>query len=918
MNDVRRDGAAARLLAGVALGGALLCDVAGAGTTGRLAGRVLDKARQPLAGANVTVPAARLGGTSDSDGRFFILNIPAGPCEVRVSLLGHQTMLVRDVLISADNTTTLDVMLEESPLEMNEVVVSAERPVVDVNLTSQLAAVSRKELETLPVQELQDVVNLQAGVVQGHFRGGRLGEVQYQVDGVTVNNAYDNTSSLRLDRSLLQEVQVISGTFDAEYGQAMSGVVNAVLRSGGERFDWDAEMFGGGYYYSDAGGLARPGPLREPASPSLRRLVPFELQPVVGVQNYQLTVSGPTKLPQTTFLATGRYYTFDDYVRGIRRFRPTDRADFALGLLRPTGDGENVPLGYSREWSGVAKLTNRSLRNVEIGYQAIFNRLNGRRAKAAFRLNPDGLSRQRTFSIVHGLDWTHTLGKTAYYDVSLRQNYFHYLDRVYDLRSCASCDSINAYDPRYDEAGVLVGHPDYELGAYFQGVEFTWFDQTTDAFVAKATFTSQAARDHHVKLGVEYTLPSIEFGTPATLVYTAVEGKPTLVRHLTDPPDYPGRLTYEPVVGAAFAQDEIEWNDLRLRAGLRFDYFDARSTVPSDLGNPANAIADQPQSVPVAATKKTSVAPRLGVSFPITRDAALFFAYGHFTQLPPLKDVFSNANYEVLGHLQAGGIDYGVLGNPDIKPERTVQYQFGYKQALTDWLGLDASAFYKDIRDLLGVEFVSTYNGAEYARLSNADFGNVIGFTLALDQRRLGWVSSTMDYTWQLAEGNSSDPRETATRASAGEDPRPRLVPLNWDQRHTFNLTLDVSPPGRFSSSAVIRVASGQPYTPALATGFGSGLEANSGRKPASVVVDLRAERPFHLGALSTTLFGRVFNLFDTRFLNGDVFDSSGSPFYSRYTAIDQVKLNDPTRFYPPRRIEVGVALHLWAGEARP
>ena len=105
--------------------------------------------------------------------------------------------------------------------------------------------------------------------------------------------------------------------------------------------------------------------------------------------------------------------------------------------------------------------------------------------------------------------------------------------------------------------------------------------------------------------------------------------------------------------------------------------------------------------------------------------------------------------------------------------------------------------FYKDIRDLLGVEFISTYNGAEYARLTNVDFGNVIGFTLALDHRRIGPLSLALDYTWQQALGNSSDPSETATRAAAGEDPRPRLVPFNWDQRHTFNLTAGLQQAGQ-------------------------------------------------------------------------------------------------------------------------
>ena len=175
-----------------------------AGTTGRLSGRVIDAAKQPLVGANVAIPAARTGGVTDNEGRYSIINIPAGTYDVRISLIGYQTVLTQQVVISADNTRVLDLTLTATPVQIQEVVVSAERPVVDVNQTSQIATVSRAELNKLPVQELQDVVNLQAGVVEGHFRGGRLGEVQYQVDGVTVNNPYDNKSSLKLDRALLE------------------------------------------------------------------------------------------------------------------------------------------------------------------------------------------------------------------------------------------------------------------------------------------------------------------------------------------------------------------------------------------------------------------------------------------------------------------------------------------------------------------------------------------------------------------------------------------------------------------------------------------------------------------------------------------------------------------------------------------
>ena len=174
---------------------------ASAGTIGKLAGRIVDAKKQPLPGANVAVPAARTGAITDVDGRYSILNVPAGTYDVKVSLLGYQATTIAGVIVSADNTTTLDFTLKEAPIEQAEVVVSAERPVIDVKGTSTMSTVSRKEIQSLPVQELQELVNLQAGVVsQGgdlHFRGGRGGEVQYQVDGVTVNNPYDNSASVR-------------------------------------------------------------------------------------------------------------------------------------------------------------------------------------------------------------------------------------------------------------------------------------------------------------------------------------------------------------------------------------------------------------------------------------------------------------------------------------------------------------------------------------------------------------------------------------------------------------------------------------------------------------------------------------------------------------------------------------------------
>ncbi|HYM80390.1 MAG TPA: TonB-dependent receptor, partial [Candidatus Limnocylindria bacterium] len=870
----------------------LLPSAALAGTTGKLSGRVVDGNKQPLVGVNVAVPGARSGAVTDVAGRYVVLNLPAGGYEVKFSMLGYGPVSVQGVLISADQTTPLDMQLKETPIGIEEVVVTAERPVVNLNLTSTLATVSREELESLPVQELQDVVNLQAGVVDGHFRGGRLGEVQYQVDGVSVNNSYDNKSSLKLDRSLLEEVQVISGTFDAEYGQAMSGVVNAVLRRGGDKLEWNAEVFAGGFLY--------PSSNRTVNDPAANFTVIESAFRPAGIQNYQLSVSGPTRLPNTTFLANARRYVFDDWVTGERRFRPTDIPDTNL-VVHATGDGERVPLAFTREWSGLAKITNRSITNIEFNYQAIVNHLEGRRADYRFRLNPDGLKKQRTLSVVHGLDWTHTLGPSTFYTLAARQNYFDYQDFVFE----------NVNDPRYDAAGnPSPPFSNYELGAVIWGVDFDRFVQTSDAMVLKGSYVSQLTSDQQIKLGAEFQWPAVRFGSPGHLAFTAGPSGQVLGRHENEPPDFPAPQVYHPVQGAAFAQEDVEWNDLRVRAGARVEYFDPRSNFPSDLANPANSISGVPQSYPVRAHRKVSVAPRIGISYPVTEDAALFFAYGHFYQMPALGEIFKNADYSILNELAAGDpTDYRVMGNPDIRPEQTVQYQFGYKQALMDWLGLDVNLFYKDIRDLLGVEFISTYNDAEYTRLTNVDFGNVIGFTLTLDQRRQGLISTSLDYTWQRAQGNASDPRETATRAEAGEDPRPRQIPFAWDQRHTFNLTVTLSRPQDFTVSTIVRAASGQPYTPTGEGGFGEALDTHSGRKPVVSTVDLRAEKDLRLGGRTGSLFGRVLNVFDTRFFNGFVFGSTGSPYYSRFPEPDGVLLADPSRFFGPRRIELGVAI---------
>ncbi len=867
--------------------------------SGKLTGIVKDESGEPLVGANIIIDGITLGTATDFEGRYVILNIRAGTYTLRFRYIGYKTYVVENIRISADQTTNLDAILQPEVIVGEEVVVISKRPLVEFNQTSSVSSINKDDIKNLPVQSLSEIVNLQAGVIDGHFRGGRKGEVQYQVDGVTVNNPFNNSSILELDKSVIEEVQVISGTFDAKYGQAMSGVVNAILKTGGEKFEFSSELYFGDYYTTDN--------TRYPNNDSYTPIGlhksnvenPFDgyFIPLKGIQNLQLSLSGPTGLDQTTFFANGRVYHNEGYLFGIRRFSPFDENDFENRNFNPTGDNELVPMNSNYEVSGQLKLTNQSVSSMQFSYQMNFNSIERKNYNHAFRLNPDGIPTNYTTSYSHGLNFTHTLTPTMFYKLSLRQNFFEYKSYKYK----------DLMDPRYLTAGQPKGDANYEDGAIVQGLDLTRYKQKTDAIVVKGDYTLQFDKLNLVESGFEFQYSDIVFGPPGFFVVTNIDGVETL-KPVSEFPKLPGLQSYFPKQFAAYLQDRFEFGDLVIRAGLRFEYFDAEGKIPSNLQNPANSITGAPESRLVDTEIKIALAPRIGFSFPLTDVASVYFSYGHFYQLPGLGLLYGNADYSILDELQAGGISYGVMGNPDLKPEFTVQYEFGLKQAVSDMLGIQLSFFYKDIKDLLGVEFVSTYTAADYARFTNVDFGSVYGFTVSLFQRNVSYFNSSLDYTLQVSNGNSSDPSETANRAAAGEDPRPRNIPFDWDQTHTLNLTSTYYVPDDFSIGAIFRFGSGQPYTPQIGSGFGAQQVTNSGRKDSYFLLDLRAEKYFNFDFLDFSLFLRVLNVLNTSFVNGFVFNSTGSPDYTLTPNASLSALYDPSRFYEPRRIEIGIS----------
>ncbi|MCZ6674083.1 MAG: carboxypeptidase-like regulatory domain-containing protein, partial [Verrucomicrobia bacterium] len=228
-----------------------------AGNTGKIAGKVKDANGEALPGANVVLLGTSFGAATDLKGNYVILNVAPGTYMLKATMIGYQAMQMNNVRVSVDLTTRINFSLNEAVVELGmEVVVTAERPMIVKDQTSSAAVVGALELEALPIDQVEEAITLQTGVVQGadggiHIRGGRSNEIQYLVDGIAVTDPFSGTNGVQVENNSIQELTVVSGTFNAEYGQAQSGIINITTKSGTEKFTGNIQSFVGSYFTQD-------------------------------------------------------------------------------------------------------------------------------------------------------------------------------------------------------------------------------------------------------------------------------------------------------------------------------------------------------------------------------------------------------------------------------------------------------------------------------------------------------------------------------------------------------------------------------------------------------------------------------------------------------------------------------------------
>ncbi|MEX0601908.1 MAG: TonB-dependent receptor, partial [Bacteroidota bacterium] len=319
---------------------------------------------------------------------------------------------------------------------------------------------------------------------------------------------------------------------------------------------------------------------------------------------------------------------------------------------------------------------------------------------------------------------------------------------------------------------------------------------------------------------------------------------------------------------AGYVQDKMEFDNLIVNLGVRFDYFNPKWNVLTrqlQLGREKDITRADPEY---------QFSPRFGLAFPITDRGVLHLSYGHFFQIPQFDLMFLNPSYNI-NVTQAFQV-----GNPNLRSERTVSYELGLQQQLSDDFGLYITTYYKDVRNLIGTEIFDIGNGNKYSQFVNRDYGTIRGFIVSLVRRQVEGFGVTVDYTFQIAKGNASDPNSVFldNQTDPPRESQKQLAPLDWDRRHSLNVTATLASPGDYAVTAIGRLGSGLPYTPAFQNQR-TGL-LNSETRPPVVSVDLYANTYVRLFGFPFTLFAKVYNVFDTR-NELDVFSDTGRAVYS-------------------------------------
>lgn len=851
-----------------------------AGRTGKITGIVTDaQTSEPLLGINVIIEGTTQGAATGADGTYIIINVEPGTYNLVFSGVGFQKKIVANVSVSSDFTTNINVELSSEAIGLETVVIQAEKPLVRKDLTSSHTVIDNTQIDVLPVETINQILTLQAGITEGvggelHIRGGRATEISYNVNGISVNNLFARTSfaagsegdfvgttrNVQISTNAVKELSVESGTFNAEYGNALSGIVNTVTKEGGSKYTGSISYYTGDYVSN-----------HEDIFLNINDINPVTDQVAEG------TLGGPVPLTgdNLTFFLSGRYNNNKGYLYGRREHTIYDSVYRSITnpndiRISQTGDNSIVSMNPSKDYNLTGKFTVKPFSTLKLNYDVIYSNSDYQIYYHDYKYNPDANYHRYEWGLVNSLEVRHALSSSTFYTLlgsyslyDFKRYLFPLLDQSgnsVSFRPGMSLADLHP-DPRYQ--------PSYKTNTvtpytFVSGGTLNYqVYQRSYTYELKFDMTSQISNQHEVKFGVQTKRDIMDFEDFTIQRDTTQYLTPTILGTESSVHDL---YSKKPVQYSAYLQDKMEFVSMIINAGLRFDYFNSHSVYAPDINEPGSNLTN--------ADQKIEFSPRIGISFPITDQGIIHFSYGHFYQLPPYTYLYTNSVFKSFGGIPT-------YGNANLNPERTVTYEIGLQQQLSETVAFNVTAFYKDVRDLLALQRIRISTSVTYDKYVNKDYGNIKGITFSLTKRKLpdDFFGASIDYTFQVAEGNEVGAEAFFLDLSSGRQSEKIPVPLNWDQPHTLNGVITFGRPKDWHVTIVGSINTGLPYTPQLIESQIL-LDPNSGRKPMKTNVDLLIEKSFEIQSTVVTLFAKVFNLFDQ--LNEiSVYDNTGRATYN-------------------------------------
>jgi hypothetical protein len=819
----------------------LLASPVAAQSVGAIAGVVREQGDSnvaPLSGLRVSVDNGRFVTTTDGRGTYRVREVQAGWHTVRVAGIGYRSQLRDSVLVRAGQTTSLDFRLKPDPVGLAPLEVIADRvdSVLDPLAVQDQQRFTAEDLRRLPVSSVEEAIALSSGAVGESYRGGRLGQQAFVLDGLGLKNQLDASTGglgLRVPPELLAEASLVTNGFSARYGQAVSALVNLATRDGADKwggrlsYETDRPLGDGADYGLDRSVLSVEGPL------------PFGIRVLAVADLSGKLDAEPVNAPSPSNRRDPRWDKPD-----MLPHNSGEQSDFAAKLMIPLGARQTLRI------LGLHSVERRYLFDPAYKYDQAFapsRRVTGNLLNAHL---------QRTFA---------NSGVTA----DVRVGYF---EREFMRGSTQA-------DPDYKFGAFTTGPLDILGSGYAVRQDTAAARNALPGFIAPdyssntpwgvpGFFLGEAARgdiawNHFRELRGRFDL-SIPAGSTTDFYFGGeysgqqVKTFQRVLAYLPVGGDVPAATAanFTPWSGAIYSEMQARSKDLALTVGVRYDQFSGRDDLPG-----------------VAAKTKRALSPRLAVST-VFKGATFVASFGKFQQAPDYQYLVDAAFDDTLRTGRSRS------GNPDLGFENSTQYEFSLRVRPTKTTSVRTNLYIRRLDGLVGS--VPLGVDPDSSIFGNADAGSVKGIEFILEREFKNYWGVRISYNLMEAMANSSN--AFLTRRAGEVDPVTGIItpaakvefPLDYDRRHAVTAIAsgtmppnvgphfgEVYPLSGIEATTIVRLASGLPFSRYI----GDSLVGvpNEGRLPASSSIDLLLRRPLRVGRFVGSVFLDVRNIVNQR-----------------------------------------------------